>query len=110
MGTVRTHQFWNGPLPTIAPTVVFTVPAGFRAVVKWASLNQFSAGATSLAMWWEKPAGDVGFVLLDVARPSGLLLAVGELYAVGNEGDELRAQTGDATFTVGAAGGVLFEL
>lgn len=112
-GPVRTHQFANTTLGTgTGPTVLYTVPAGRRAVVKYFSAFHVGGDDPALLQLYIAGAGGAVGILATVQQAEGLLLERFEVYAVANEGEEIVANVGGAGggSSFFHVGGVLFEV
>lgn len=109
---IRSTQFALRSLNTVAGQVLYTVPAGQRALIKWASIVSFAAVPGRVVVGLLTPVFNVASIIDVPAGVQGRLETVAECYAVLNEGEQLFSQVGSITgggYWV-SAGGVLFDL
>lgn len=109
---IRTQQLAvRSDLPP-GVTTVYTVPAGHRALIKWAGMLSTVADVSQLLLYVFTSGGQVGIVLDELAAIVNKWYSQGELYVVLEPGDVLNlysSGTGSNSAYVNV-GGVVFEL
>lgn len=90
---VRTKQLWAGPGP-VSGTIVYTVPVGFRTIVK--ELGVTHVGNTSTTRFYIKRAGaTIGILFFEVLASS--VVVVRPRWTVLEAGDGLQFLTDAGT-------------
>lgn len=109
---IRTHQFALKTVASTAGQVLYTVPAGQRALIKYASLVSFATAPGRIVVGLLTPIFNLGSIIDVPAGTQGKLETTGPIYAVLEAGEQLFSQV--ASVTGGGywvtAGGVLFDI
>lgn len=112
LASVRTRQFAQATFNTAGDHLLYAVPPGARALIKWCSVLSTVAAPGDLTIYTIGSGGGVQALLHQTAAASLTLYSAQELYAVLEEDEELHvgigSVTGGGVIFVGA-GGILFD-
>lgn len=96
--TVRSDSLALGQMSSAGPTTVYTVPAGYKTIVKHVCGENRSAGSASLALLVKR--GATTYVLKTFSGVGSAVdyeWAISQVWLVLEAGDELQLSTGAAS-------------